>query len=326
MKTTLFTLSAENAAEYGRAQRFIRGKATAEPLSGGVSCTVIRLHPDDGPPVVLKQALRRLKVTSTWESDPARIANEAAFLRLATGILGEATVPRVIGEDLGNHIVAMTSAPLDARNWKDQLLSGKTSTRLAAQCGEILRKLHSARFDPAQLPESMRTRRYFVELRIEPYFHASAEAEPDVATPLLSLASALMSDGDSLVHGDYTPKNFLVRGNTALYLLDYEVGHVGHGVFDVASILNHLYLKSRVAPQARSEFGAMSAGFLHSYNVGMPPRNTGPLLWECLGGLMLARVRGKSPVDYLPREEADGVARVAKGLLRGSISRLEELY
>jgi tRNA A-37 threonylcarbamoyl transferase component Bud32 len=321
-----FELTAANAAEYAYRRGLVSdGRSAAEKLPGGVSCCVVRLYPGDADPIVLKQALRKLTVAANWESDPERINNEVQFIRIASKVLGPDTVPDVLDEDPPNHIIAMTSAPLDAENWKQQLLAGKTSPELAAQCGNILGVLHSIPTDDPMITDGLRTKRFFCQLRIEAYLYHSACNEPDVAKELNGLAEDLLSVDVALVHADYTPKNFLVSDGR-LFLLDFEVGHIGNPVFDVSSILNHFYLKSRLG--RAEEFCKMSHSFMENYN----PRSESVIqankanTWRCLGGLMLARVRGKSPVEYLPDNQIPQVIRTAKALLRGKIESLEELY
>jgi tRNA A-37 threonylcarbamoyl transferase component Bud32 len=323
---TGFVLTAENARQYALERGLISDPhAQVEPLTGGVSCAVIRLHPQDAPAIVVKQALEKLKVAADWHSDPARIENEIQFIRIASTVLGADNVPHIVDEDVPNFMFTMTSAPLDAANWKEQMLAGETSLDLAQQCGHILAKIHNIKPDHPMITDTLRSQKYFCELRIDAYLYASAANEPDVHDELYELAERLMQVKTALVHADYTPKNFLVS-SAKLFLLDYEVGHIGNPIFDVASILNHFYLKSRTVPETSARFLRMSHAFLESYKTRIAPTVLDDDVWVCLGALMLARVRGKSPVNYLPVELHSMVIQQAKRLLRGEIRELEKLY
>lgn len=321
-----FILTPENAREYALERGLIADEqARVEPLAGGVSCTVIRLHPRDAQAIVVKQALEKLKVAAEWHSDPARIENEIQFIRIASTELGRENVPNIIDEDTANFMFTMTSAPLDAENWKEQMLAGKTSVELARQCGDILGRIHRIGPDHEMITDSLRSKKYFYELRIDAYLYASAQNEPDVHDELYALAERLMEVNTALVHADYTPKNFLVS-NGLLFLLDYEVGHIGNPIFDVASILNHLFLKSRTLPTEALAFRQMSDEFLKAYAERLAPGMMDDDMWVCLGALMLARVRGKSPVNYLPAKEQLPVVTLAKRFLRREIAGVDELY
>jgi aminoglycoside phosphotransferase (APT) family kinase protein len=201
----------------------------------------------------------------------------------------------------------MASAPLDAKNWKTMMLAGDVRPALGRQCAELLSKLHVMK--PA---EFLRDKTLFYQQRIEPYFEFTAKRNPDTATELAALANRLMSAEHSVAHGDYTPKNFLVTNGGSLILLDYEVVHIGWGEFDVASIVNHLTLKFiHLSNHALLETARQ---FLGEHRVQLP----------LLGALMLARVDGKSPVEYLRENEKRKVREVAKKLLRGRFASYEQ--
>ena len=116
---------------------------------------------------------------------------------------------------------------------------------------------------------------------------------------------------ERVTHGDYTPKNFLVAGYN-LILLDYEVVHLGWPEFDIASLVNHLTLKYiHLSNPALIETARQ---FLGGHKVYLP----------LLGALMLARVDGKSPAEYLREEDKLRIRAVAKQLLRGEFETYEE--
>src|SRR5208282_2776623 len=126
-----------------------------------------------------------------------------------------------------------------------------------------------------------------------------------------------------LTHGDYTPKNFLVVDSN-LVLLDYEVVHIGCPVFDITSIANHLSLKMFHLPQHRAALHESASAFLNElFFRGVELPN----LWlPLLGALMLARVDGKSPAEYLHDEDKPRIREAAKKLLRGGFASYEEFY
>ena len=108
-------------------------------------------------------------------------------------------------------------------------------------------------------------------------------------------------DTSALVHGDVSPKNILVRDAGPVFL-DAECAWWGDPAFDLAFCLNHMFLKSVWVPHARE-------GFLRCYDALSSAYLAG-VAWEAraeleeraatlLPGLLLGRVDGKSPVEYL---------------------------
>src|SRR5205085_1877529 len=142
--------------------------ATAELLAGGVSCNVVRISPDGAEPFVLKQALPKLRVKADWRSDPVRITREILLMELAAPSLGERCIPRILDKDVANYTFAMASAPLDAHNWKSELMAGRLDERLAAQCGAMLRKLQEITVTGAAR-DALLEKKFFRELRIDAY-------------------------------------------------------------------------------------------------------------------------------------------------------------
>jgi Phosphotransferase enzyme family len=217
----------------------------------------------------------------------------------------------------------MASAPLSAKNWKTMMLGGDVCPPLGKQCAQLLAKLHSISPSDPRLPPETHDPKYFYQQRIEPYFEFTARQHPDVAPALTALAKVLVTKR-SLVHGDYTPKNFLVNEDN-LILLDFEVVHIGMREFDIASIVNHLTLKMFHLPAHRRELRQTVEQFLSELILTVSPPPGGWWL-NCLGALMLARVDGKSPVDYLTEDEKDRVRGAAKELLCNEYASLDEFY
>ncbi len=317
-------LNTETAVTYARSRKLIAlGESPlVEMLSGGVACTVLRLHAERGP-LVIKQALERFRVRETWLVDPHRNLLEARFQKLAREVLGPAHVPEVLDIDPENFTFTMASAPLSARNWKTMMLEGDVRPTLGKQCAQLLAKLQSIAPSDPRLPAEIHDPRFFRQQRIEPYFEFTAKKHPDVAPALTAMAKVLVTRRQ-IVHGDFTPKNFLVVDDI-LVLLDFEVAHIGMREFDIASLVNHLTLKMVHLPGHREALHQTVAQFLSELLVSVSPPPGGWWL-NCLGALMLARVDGKSPVDYLTEGETSLVRTAARRLLCNEYASLDELY
>jgi aminoglycoside phosphotransferase (APT) family kinase protein len=154
--------------------------------------------------------------------------------------------------------------------------------------------------------------------RVDPYHRTAAERNPDLADAVLDEVDRLLDTRRALVLGDWSPKNLLTYPNRVL-ALDFEVAHWGDPAFDVAFLLTHLVLKGVRRPQDRPALRAAASAFIDAYMsaAGAIAPDDGDVIAE-LGCLLLARVDGKSPAEYLTGEIATGRVRVmARDLLLG---------
>jgi 5-methylthioribose kinase len=149
----------------------------------------------------------------------------------------------------------------------------------------------------------------FDELRVDPYYRTIARAHPQIAPRIEALIDAmeLPPEQRTLVLGDFSPKNILVH-SAGLVLLDFECAHGGDAAFDLGFFLSHLLLKAIRAAKgtqgAERPFLELTLRFLEDYlkRVGTGPWQTEGLLPRAIdhaAACLLARIDGKSPVDYL---------------------------
>ena len=127
------------------------------------------------------------------------------------------------------------------------------------------------------------------------------------------------------MHGDVTPTNILLGPGGPIFL-DAECAWYGDPAFDLAFCLNHLLLKCLWTPTAARDFLACFDVLAKAYLAGISwePHNVlEARTARLLPGLFLARVDGKSPVEYLSAEaDKDRVRRVARALLARPAERL----
>jgi aminoglycoside phosphotransferase (APT) family kinase protein len=213
-------------------------------LSGGVSNRTVLVRWSTGESWVLKQALPRLRVQVEWFSDPTRIRREAAALRWLPKQLPQGSVPAFVFEDPAENLLAMQAIPEPHENWKQVLLRGEIHVAHVQEFGRILAAMHNV---PSAMQDEMKTifgdRSFFESLRVEPYYAYTATQLPLAAPFLRALIEEVRATQQTLVHGDYSPKNVLVRQNR-LILLDFEVIHYGDPAFDVGFALAHFLSKA----------------------------------------------------------------------------------
>ena len=325
---------------------------SVETLGWGISNTLVKVMTSDRN-MVVKQSLEYLRVKEEWKADRKRIYTERECISLLEHSLEPGSFPEIIYEDRPNFLFVMSSAPEGSMNWKELLISGDISSVIAEESGKLLRLFHNIDVKALGLKEVFNDLDAFIELRIDPYHRTVARLHSDVSNVVEREAERMLETQVSLVHGDYSPKNLLVFKNKP-FLIDFEVAHLGNPVFDVAFMVNHLFLKSIYNVPKRQEFFEAIRQFLHGYYfpVALDYRKgshdgslRGEVDWDegssdervqetnlikQIGCLMLARIDGKSPVEYIVRDDTKRlVRRLSKYLLletHDSISEVINLF
>jgi aminoglycoside phosphotransferase (APT) family kinase protein len=213
----------------------------------------------------------------------------------------------------------MSAAPPEHKTWKDLLLAGNLdeASRVAGACGRVLGRLHAASWGDSSIAARLADRTYFDQLRLDPYYRHVGRMHEGLAPAIERLIESVWQHRRSLVHGDFSPKNLLVWPGH-LMLIDFEVGHYGDPAFDLGFFLTHLVLKSIRADERRQDFLAMAAEFWRTYCDVLATDVAAAelelleqrMLWN-LAGCMLARVDGKSPVEYLSPAQQQRVRAIA---------------
>jgi len=260
-------------------------------LSGGVSGDVVLT--DEGH--VRKQFLPKLKVAMEWLSDPRRVFREIDSLKAWGRIVGPESVPQVLSVEPESFAYTMTYA--EGPSWKDQLMAGEVRRSIAHELGRRLGMVH--RHPDQEAARALAGQGYFPELRIEPYYETTAKRHPD-----LGIVAEFFPQ--TLVHGDYSPKNILVHQD-GLWVLDHEVAHWGDPAFDLAFMLNHLLIKAFIFADAR--YRDLARAFLDAYE---PEPSLEARTMYHLAVLMLARVDGKSPLAYLDEDQRRRIRALAR--------------
>lgn len=298
-------------------------RATA--LTGGVSSGIYRVDLRSGSYCV-KQALPQLKVAKEWKVPVERVFHEIAYLRAVDRIV-PGHVPRVLGEDARSKSFVMEFLGPEYRNWKADLLAGRVDIAVAQAVGDVLGRIHAATSDDTDLAERFATDANFHAIRLEPYLVETARAHPALAGQLLATVERTAATRRVLVHGDVSPKNILL-GPQGPVLLDAECAWFGDPAFDVAFCLNHFLLKTAHLPAHGVALMTAYRAFRDAYFAHVHWEDTASLdarVATLLPGLTLARIDGKSPVEYLAEPTRESARHAAVALLREPPPHLEDI-
>ena len=303
------------------------------PLGGGVSNEVFHVAWADDA-VVVKQPLANLAVEDDWPADVGRVHNEAAAARVYRRVIDacevrDIVVPAVRFEDRDEHLIAIDAAPLSAGMWKTDLLAGKVDETVGEVVGSFLGAAHEFAATESDVREGFSNYTPFEQLRLDPYHATVAERHPDVAPAIDAEIERIRDARSTLVHGDYSPKNVLIEGgdNRRVWLLDFEVAHWGDPAFDVAFMLNHLFIKSVYNADRNERYVSTARAFWDAYgDVTAVDAGFEANVVAELGVLALARVDGKSPVEYVTAETTkDRLRTVAKTVLTTDAATLDSV-
>ncbi|MBB3697392.1 phosphotransferase [Flammeovirga yaeyamensis] len=311
--------------KYLRTQGIINTNAVEiTPLNGGVSCEILLIE-DGLQRLVVKRALKKLKVKEDWFADIGRNVTEQEYLKYVGSLLPDA-VPKIIYQDKEHHFFCMEMIEGDFENWKKELLAGTCNNAYAREAGHILGIIHNTSFDNEALAKQFDTTQNFFELRLDPYLLSTAKKHPKIAHYFNEEALRLNKTHKCLVHGDFSPKNIMVSPHR-LVVLDCEVAWYGDPVFDLAFLINHFTLKGLLMPEKSHQLMHLATQFFTAYKekaTSFPVDHLERQSIHLLLLLMLARVDGKSPVEYLNTDQQEIIRSFVYETLPKEIKKLDE--
>ena len=299
--------------------------AACSPLGGGVSSD-IWLVEDGVNKFVVKRALPKLRVDQDWYADVSRNRHEQDYIDYVAEFL-PAAVPHIMHRAPEHGFFTMEYLGPEYENWKTMLLAGQAIIEHATQATRILATIHRHSWNDADCRVRFATTPQFYQLRIEPYLLSTAAKHPNLRTVFQQEADRLAATSLCLVHGDFSPKNILI-GPERMVLLDCEVAWFGDPAFDIAFLLNHFFLKALLFHENPRSLLALAEAAWKTYLLDIPIEQQAGLegrVCRLLLMLLLARVDGKSPVEYLTDEKMDSVRKFVSCHLPQTPARLPNL-
>lgn len=297
-----------------------------KPLTGGVASDIAQISVGEEK-FCVKFALPKLKVEADWFAPVHRNRAEYAWLEVASKVAPQNAV-KLYGRSEEHHGFVMEFLEgSEVYLWKTELLAGAADKSEARKVGELLGQIHSTSSKVNFDGKVFQNRDDFYDLRIEPYLVHTASKYPDIASELKEIAEHLFEANHVLVHGDVSPKNILFRDGQPI-ILDAECATMGDASFDPSFCLNHLILKAIHIPSKRKQYLTNVVDFWDAYTPYINWETAHSLetrICKLVPALMLARIDGKSPVEYLTDGQRETVRYLAIKLINTPSVKLSNL-
>ena len=295
-------------------------------LTGGVSSDIWRII-SLKKNFCIKKSKSKLSVKQEWHAPVIRNYYEYQWYNEVNTISKNIT-PKVIYVNKNPYFFVMEYYDKkDYPLWKNELFNLKLNQNFTKNVALNLAKIHSQTYNKTIIAKKFDTIKLFEDLRIDPYIRFSALAHDDINSELISIADSLHNSQIALVHGDISPKNILINNSKPIFL-DAECAWFGDPVFDISFCLNHIILKSLVLKKIDKElinhFNILANNYLSNV-FWENPRIYEKRIIRVLASLMLARIDGKSPVEYINTDlQKNKVRNFSKYILKNPLNSLLE--
>jgi 5-methylthioribose kinase len=298
-------------------------------LAGGVSNRTVLVERASDEAWVMKQALEKLRVKADWFSSPLRIHREASGLRHLEKLAPSGAITPLIFEDDEFHLLAMAAVPQPHENWKTLLLAGTVERDHVDQFATLLGNIQlGAMRQRDKFAPLFEDNSFFESLRLEPYYQYTSTQAPETRSFYETLIRDTRANRFTIVHGDYSPKNILVYQGK-LVLLDHEVIHFGDGTFDIGFAMAHFLSKAHHLSKHRATFAAAARQFWDTYtriiSAAVSVSDLEPRAARHALACLLARVAGRSPLEYLDDMERARQRKVVAAIIQNPPQKISDV-
>jgi 5-methylthioribose kinase len=236
------------------------------------------------------------------------------------------SVPALRFADDERFIFGMACVPENGVLWKEALMLGEVDLQAATHAGTLLAQWHVRSAGQPDVMAQFADNNNFIQGRVDPYYRKAAEVNPDLAPLIEAEIERMLSVRQTLVHGDYSPKNIFVYPDHVM-TIDLEVAHHGDPAFDSAFCLNHLLLKAVKFAPRHAEYLQAARAFWQAYDSQAGEAHFAGVeahTLRALACLLLARIDGKSRVEYISDDPTrDFIRQFAAALLRSNETQIE---
>ena len=269
-------------------------------LKGGVSCEVYKAKTIKNT-YCIKRALPKLLVKKDWYVKTNRIKYEYLWLKHCKKLLPK-SIPKIYKfDEKSKYLILEYLNEKKFLNLKSEFLKGKINYKLINKIGKNLSIIHNNSTKKNIEKKFSPNFRNFYDLRLDAYFNEVKRVHPNLSSFVNNINKQYKENRTTLVHGDMSPKNILFYKNEIKFL-DAETSNFGDPVFDVVFFTNHLLIKSIYLPNKKNQFLKAYKNFIDTYISNSNCEDKKFFFRRCLNMIplmLIARVDGKSPVEYV---------------------------
>jgi len=288
-------------------------------LTGGVSSEVYHVKTYKNN-YCIKRSLKRLLVKKKWIANTNRIKFEYLWLKHCQNIL-KRNIPNTYEFNNKKKYIVMEYLKTSQYKTLKQLYFNKIiNVNTIRSISKHLYKIHSNSNNYKTKKTFEGNYKNFYDLRLDPYFNEVGRIYPKYKKYIKKINENYIKNSNTLVHGDFSPKNILVGKNKIIYL-DAECCNFGDPVFDLVFFTNHLLLKSIFFKDKSQEFIKLYVSFYKEYLRNLSTKNVNSYIDRIIKMtpvMLLSRVDGKSPVEYINKENIKNIIRKKSFLLLDS--------
>ena len=269
-------------------------------LKGGVSCEVYKAKTIKDI-YCIKRALPKLLVKKDWYVKTNRIKYEYLWLKHCKKLLPK-NIPKIYKfDEKSKYLILEYLNEKKFLNLKSEFLKGKINHQLINKISKNLSFIHNNSMKKNIEKNFSPNFRNFYDLRLDAYFNEVKRGHSNLSSFVNNIIKQYKENRITLVHGDMSPKNILFYKNEIKFL-DAETSNFGDPVFDVVFFTNHLLIKSIYLPNKKNQFLKAYKNFIDTYISNSNCEDKKFFFRRCLNMIplmLIARVDGKSPVEYV---------------------------
>ena len=325
----MLVINLGNIKKYLKTLDFIQPeeKIVFEELHGGVTSTIIKIIREKEN-LVLKQALKEFKTKDKITSSPKRNIIEQKCMDLLFYLLGSKYIPEIKFRDQNNFLFIMTCAPNGSRRWKEVLLEGTIDFNIGIKLACILAKIYNFTANNKKIQRDFNDNSLFMEGRIKPCYREIQKFIPELRNNIENIINDTLKRKEALSIIDITPKNVLINDKNFI-LIDFEGANYGDPSFDIGIFFAHIFLKSVYNHKIKDDYFKLINLFWNTYRKKisvLSPNAFEKRVVQHTAAMMLARIIGKLPVDYLEGKDRQIIQNTSRTIILKQVTNLNDFF